>query len=77
MPRQPGAGGGGAGAIGEDQLRAMVGQEAPWLSGLLEVEPGDNLEIEIGGPGERSRSSGGNMDDGGDIVIKLNRLMVH
>ena len=71
MPMQPGAGGGGAGAIGEGSIAGDGGSGGDMVSGRLEVEPGDNLEIEIGEPGKGATLPGQHGIDGGDVVIKL------
>ena len=69
--QMPGAGGGGAGAIGENAVAGDGGSGGDSASGLIAITPGDTLEIEVGAGGKGVIVAGQHAQDGGDTVVRV------
>lgn len=71
IERPPGAGGGGAGAIGDNAIAGDGGDGGNGASFSMAAVPGDIFDVEIGEGGKGSILPGQHAQDGGDTVLRI------
>jgi hypothetical protein len=67
----PGSGGGGAGAIGDDQVAGDGGNGGDIVSFCIEIDPEDKVEVEVGKGGVFSNLPGAHGQDGEDSLLRI------
>jgi hypothetical protein len=69
--QMPGAGGGGAGAIGENAIAGNGGNGGDSISALIKLEPGETYEIEIGNGAKGGALPGQHGQDGAASAFRV------
>lgn len=67
----PGAGGGGGGAISPNARAGDGGGGGEIVSGILTLEPGDTIQVDIGQGGKGASLPGQHASDGEDTVLRV------
>ncbi|MGN6094551.1 MAG: hypothetical protein ACTHOL_19550, partial [Luteibacter jiangsuensis] len=71
MSSPPGSGGAGAGAVGPGSIGGDGGSGGDGFRGSFAVEPGDQIQFEIGKAGQAARLPGQHGEGGGDTSLTI------